>query len=84
MGLQLSKMLVKQNVDLQHYLFSQSEAELLQQIQNCMRCRGRADCVAYLTARHTAGDRDLHFCPNHELIAGLRKLQAGIINNQRR
>lgn len=77
MSLQLSKMLVKQNVDFQHYLFSQSEAELLRQIQNCMRCRKRGECEAYLAARQPASGGDIHFCPNHDLIAGLRKLQTG-------
>ena len=76
MSLRLRQMLVKQNVDIQHYLFSQSEAEILLQIRNCMRCRKGGECNAYLAARHTAEMADSRFCPNHELINRLRKLQA--------
>ena len=74
MNLRLSKMLVKQNVDFQDYLFSQTEAEILRQIHNCMHCRSLAECDAYLAARHPAGRDDFRFCPNHALINRLRKL----------
>lgn len=74
MNLRLSKMLVKQNVDFQHYLFSQSEAEILQQIRNCMRCRSLDECDAWLAAKHSTDADNFRFCPNHELINRLRKL----------
>ena len=74
MSLRLSKMLVKQNVDFQHYLFSQSEAGILWQISNCMRCRNLDECDAWLAAPHTPGRDDFRFCPNHELINRLKKL----------
>lgn len=73
MSLRLSKMLVKQKVDFQHYLFSQSEPEILQQIHNCMRCRKPDDCDAYLATRHSADMEYAHFCPNYQLICRLRK-----------
>lgn len=80
MRLRLSKMLVKQHVDFQHYLFSQSEAEILRQIRNCMRCSRPGECDAYLAAQRDPGSDDFRFCPNHALIRRLRKLQtpAGI------
>jgi len=75
MRLRLSKMLVKQNVDFRHYLFSQSEASILRQISNCMRCESLAECDAYLADRHAIGNDDFRFCPNHALIRRLRKLR---------
>jgi hypothetical protein len=74
MVLRLSKMLVKQNVDFQHYLFSQTETGILQQISNCMRCHKLGVCDAYLDAQHTGGMDDYRFCPNHAVIRRLKKL----------
>lgn len=74
MSLRLNKMLVKQHVDFRHYLFSQTESEILQQISNCIHCRSLDECDAYLAARHCADRDDFGFCPNQALIRRLRKL----------
>ena len=74
MNLQLSRMLVNQQVDFQHYLFSQSEAAILRQIHNCMHCTRLEDCEAYLAAPHPVSRDDFRFCPNHASINRLKKL----------
>lgn len=75
MILRLSKMLVKQNVDFQHYLFSQTKTGIVQQISNCMRCHKLGVCDAYLAAHDASGMDDYRFCPNHAVIRRLKKLQ---------
>ena len=74
MNLRLSRMLVKQQVDFQHYLFSQSEDAILCHIHNCMRCTRLEDCEAYLAAQRPSTTDDFRFCPNHASIKRLRKL----------
>ena len=61
-------MLTKKDIDLQFYLFSIPDAEIMKHIHNCKGCRSLDQCDYYLGKKEIDNNTDLPFCPNIDAL----------------
>lgn len=61
--LRMDKMLTKRNINLRHYLHTESITNIENQIRSCESCSVIDECDQALKESSPA---DLSFCPNHE------------------
>ena len=72
---QLDKMLTRKGVDLQYYLFSQSPADIEQQLRNCKGCDHVERCDCYLGDKKMDSNNDLPFCLNNDPLFKIKNQQ---------
>lgn len=73
--LRLGEMLTKKGIDLQYYLFSLPDAEIMEHILNCKRCRSLDQCDKYLGKKEMDSNADLPFCPNNDALMKIKSQQ---------
>jgi hypothetical protein len=71
----LGEMLTKKDIDLQYYLFSLTDAEIMKHILNCKRCRSLDQCDYYLGKKEMDNNADLPFCPNNDSLIKIKNQQ---------
>ena len=64
--LRFGKILAKKGIDLQYYLFTHTDADIMKQIRNCKRCRVQTQCDYYLGNKEMDNNIELTFCPNKD------------------
>jgi len=75
----LGEMLTKKDIDLQYYLFSLPDAEIMKHILNCKRCRSLDQCDYYLGKKEMGSNTDLPFCPNNDSLIKIKNQQESLL-----
>ena len=71
----LGKMLIRRNIDLQYYLFSQPVSDTQKHLRNCKRCDSLDQCDYFLDNKIMDGSIDLPFCQHNDVILKIKNQQ---------